>query len=104
MKHLSFCSCSTCFTALIHVVICLSASFECTEGFDSQLELPHSGSNRTRPTSKRIIFVGDFGAKGDGVNDDTQVTYLQLICYSVFFFLCCGDNVSARLFEFELGH
>ncbi|KAJ4718362.1 Pectin lyase-like superfamily protein [Melia azedarach] len=72
MKHLSFCSCSTCFTALIHVVICLSASFECTEGFDSQLELPHSGSNRTRPTSKRIIFVGDFGAKGDGVNDDTQ--------------------------------
>ncbi|KAI9160335.1 hypothetical protein LWI28_007181 [Acer negundo] len=42
------------------------------EGFDSLLELPHSGSNRTRPRSNRVFFVGHFGAKGNGVDDDTQ--------------------------------
>ncbi|ESR40474.1 hypothetical protein CICLE_v10027523mg [Citrus x clementina] len=48
------------------------SSLVSTEGFDSLLELPHSGSNGTRSKSKRVIFVGDFGAKGDGFNDDTE--------------------------------
>ncbi|KAH9714979.1 putative polygalacturonase [Citrus sinensis] len=72
MKQLKFCSFSTFFIVLIHVLVCLSASLVSTEGFDSLLELPHSGSNRTRSKSKRVIFVGDFGAKGDGFNDDTE--------------------------------
>ncbi|KDO45234.1 hypothetical protein CISIN_1g013309mg [Citrus sinensis] len=72
MKQLKFCSFSTFFIVLIHVLVCLSASLVSTEGFDSLLELPHSGSNGTRSKSKRVIFVGDFGAKGDGFNDDTE--------------------------------
>ncbi|KAH9714982.1 putative polygalacturonase [Citrus sinensis] len=74
MKQLKFCSFSTFFIVLIHVLVCLSASLVSTEGFDSLLELPHSGSNRTRSKSKRVIFVGDFGAKGDGFNDDTEIS------------------------------
>ncbi|GAY63114.1 hypothetical protein CUMW_223060 [Citrus unshiu] len=50
------------------------SSLVSTEGFDSLLELPHSGSNRTRSKSKRVIFVGDFGAKGDGFKDDTEIS------------------------------
>ncbi|KAK0595723.1 hypothetical protein LWI29_009354 [Acer saccharum] len=42
------------------------------EGFNSLFELPHSGSNRTRPRSNRVFFVGHFGARGNGVDDDTQ--------------------------------
>ncbi|KAL9463231.1 hypothetical protein AB3S75_001103 [Citrus x aurantiifolia] len=72
MKQLKFCSFSTFSIVLIHVLVCLSASLVSTEGFDSLLELPHSGSNRTRSKSKRVIFIGDFGAKGDGFNDDTE--------------------------------
>ncbi|KAK3219457.1 hypothetical protein Dsin_013427 [Dipteronia sinensis] len=70
MKHLRFCPFSTCtiIILIIHVFLCF-----CTEGFDSLLELPHSGSNRTRPRSNRVFFVGHFGAKGNGVDDDTQV-------------------------------
>ncbi|KAK2651572.1 hypothetical protein Ddye_011428 [Dipteronia dyeriana] len=68
MKHLRFCPFSTCIIVLlIHVFLCF-----CTEGFDSLLELPHSGSNMTRPRSNRVFFVGHFGAKGNGVDDDTQ--------------------------------
>ncbi|GAY63116.1 hypothetical protein CUMW_223050 [Citrus unshiu] len=74
MKQLKFCSFSTFFIVLIHVLVCLSASLVSTEGFDSLLELPHSGSNRTRSKSKRVIFVGDFGAKGDGFKDDTEIS------------------------------
>ncbi|XP_058226753.1 probable polygalacturonase At1g80170 isoform X2 [Rhododendron vialii] len=44
------------------------------EGFDSLLRLPHSGASRSRPRSKRVFYVNDFGAKGDGVNDDTEIS------------------------------
>ncbi|KAJ4828436.1 hypothetical protein Tsubulata_049363 [Turnera subulata] len=58
--------------ALIVCVVVTSASLVCTHGFDSLLQLPQSGSARTRPRSSRVLHVGDFGAKGDGVANDTQ--------------------------------
>ncbi|XP_031272553.1 probable polygalacturonase At1g80170 [Pistacia vera] len=63
---------SSCVTVLILALVCLSLSVVCAEGFDSLLELPRSGLNRTRPRSKRVLFVGDFGAKGDGLHDDSE--------------------------------
>ncbi|KAJ0007203.1 hypothetical protein Pint_30076 [Pistacia integerrima] len=63
---------SSCVTVLILAFVCLSLSFVCAEGFDSLLELPRSGLNRTRLRSKRVLFVADFGAKGDGLHDDTE--------------------------------
>lgn len=70
MNNLGIGSWSPC---LIYIYVCISASFVCIEGFNSLLQLPQSGfsaSNRSR--SKRVFFVGDFGAKGDGVSNDTQ--------------------------------
>ncbi|XP_031263433.1 probable polygalacturonase At1g80170 [Pistacia vera] len=63
---------SSCVTVLILAFVCLSLSFVYAEGFDSLLELPRSGLNRTRLRSKRVLFVADFGAKGDGLHDDTE--------------------------------
>lgn len=97
MKQLKLCSFSTFFIVLIHLLVCLSASFVSTEGFDSLLELPHSGSNRTRRRSERVIFVVDFGAKGDGFNDDTEVTYLQLELHMLFLLAYLNGSV----FELE---
>ncbi|KAJ8755884.1 hypothetical protein K2173_024429 [Erythroxylum novogranatense] len=58
---------------ILFLITCLiSTSFVRTEGFDSLLQLPRSGSPRIRPKSKRALFVRDFGAKGDGFHNDTQ--------------------------------
>ncbi|EEF44767.1 Polygalacturonase precursor, putative [Ricinus communis] len=48
--------------------------FVCVQGsFDSLLQLPQSRlSARTRLRSKRVFFVSDFGAIGDGAANDTQ--------------------------------
>ncbi|XP_022991643.1 probable polygalacturonase At1g80170 [Cucurbita maxima] len=47
-------------------------SFECSAEFDSLLQLPLSGANRSRARSKRVFYLADFGAKGDGISNDTQ--------------------------------
>lgn len=62
------------------IVLCglLLNSFVCVQGFESLLQLPQSGLARFRPRSKRVLFVGDFGAKGDGLSNDTQVTYTEM--------------------------
>ncbi|TYK10560.1 putative polygalacturonase [Cucumis melo var. makuwa] len=49
-----------------------SLTFECSAEFDSLLQLPLSRLNTTRPRSKGIFYLGDFGAKGDGISNDTQ--------------------------------
>ncbi|XP_040369672.1 probable polygalacturonase At1g80170 isoform X2 [Rosa chinensis] len=81
MKTLRFCSSSsssssTCLILLLHIFsLFLSSNTTPTtdrEKFDSLLRLPQSGSTRTRHRSKRVLFVGDFGAKGDGITDDSQ--------------------------------
>ncbi|KAM5578823.1 putative polygalacturonase [Rosa sericea] len=77
MKTLRFySSSSTCLILLLHIFsLFLSSNTTPTtdrEKFDSLLRLPHSGSARTRHRSKRVLFVGDFGAKGDGITDDSK--------------------------------
>jgi hypothetical protein len=73
-------------TTTIRVLIC--ACFVCVHGFDSLLQLPQSAPARIRPSSKRVIVVGDFGAKGDGLSNDTQAChhYTVSIIYTTFFF------------------
>lgn len=44
-----------------------------TEAFDSLLQLPRNGTSRIQPRSRRVLSVGDFGARGDGVTDDTEI-------------------------------
>lgn len=69
MNNLRFGSCPK-GTTTIRVLIC--ACFVCVQGFDSLLQLPQSAPARIRPSSKRVLVVGDFGAKGDGLSNDTQ--------------------------------
>ena len=91
MRKLRSCSFSTCL--IVYVLFTFTFLTSNIEAFDSLLQLPLSGSTRTRPRSKRVIFVGDFGAQGDGVNDDTEVDYCwPNFCYLmimsfIFFFL-----------------
>ncbi|OAP14060.1 hypothetical protein AXX17_AT1G75020 [Arabidopsis thaliana] len=40
--------------------------------FESLLQLPRRQSRSTRPRSERLLHVGNFGAKGNGVTDDTK--------------------------------
>ncbi|XP_050380201.1 probable polygalacturonase At1g80170 [Argentina anserina] len=69
-------SSSTCLIVLLHIFsLFLSSNTTTTSGrekFDSLLQLPRSGSTRTRLRSKRVLFVGDFGARGDGITDDSK--------------------------------
>ncbi|XP_004302967.1 PREDICTED: probable polygalacturonase At1g80170 [Fragaria vesca subsp. vesca] len=67
-------SSSTCLILLL-LIFSFSVSSNTTvdrEKFDSLLQLPHSGSTRTRLRSKRVLFLGAFGAKGDGITDDSK--------------------------------
>ena len=91
MKNLEFTFCPK-GTTTIRVLIC--ACFVCVHGFDSLLQLPQSEPARIRPSSKRVLFVGDFGAKGDGLSNDTQACHhfeiiiqfpLYIVYATVFF-------------------
>lgn len=68
MRSFGFCSSSTCFIRLTFVLL-----FWSSQGFESLLELPKSGSAETRLKSKRVLSVIDFGATGNGISDDTEV-------------------------------
>ncbi|GKV28167.1 hypothetical protein SLEP1_g37252 [Rubroshorea leprosula] len=72
MKKLVSFSCSECSVVLIFMFISVYSSIVQTEGFESFLQLPNNGSWRTRSRYKRVLFVGDFGARGDGLSDDTE--------------------------------
>ncbi|KAB1218677.1 hypothetical protein CJ030_MR3G026557 [Morella rubra] len=73
MNKLRYSSSSTCLVVLIHITVFLVPNLSYAEGFDSLLELrPQSGSTRIRPRSKRVLFLGEFGAQGDGLRDDTK--------------------------------
>nr|BAJ53238.1 JHL06P13.19 [Jatropha curcas] len=73
MKNQGIASWSPFLIVLIHICVCICTSFVYTEGFDSLLQLPQSELlANTRPRSKRVFFVGDFGAKGDGFSNDTK--------------------------------
>lgn len=74
MNKLRYSSSSTCLVVLIHITVFLVPNLSYAEGFDPLLELrPQSRSTRIRPRSKRVLFLGEFGAQGDGLRDDTKV-------------------------------
>lgn len=66
---------------LIYISVHLCTNFMCIHGFDSLLHLPLSAG--TRPISKRILSVQQFGATGDGVSNDTQVIILSRYLFSI---------------------
>ncbi|THF99461.1 hypothetical protein TEA_016333 [Camellia sinensis var. sinensis] len=53
----------------------LFSNFTNVEGFDSLIQLPHSGGSRHRPRSKKVLYVTDYGAKGHNFNDDTELPH-----------------------------
>jgi hypothetical protein len=59
------------------------------QGFDSVIRLPYSGSTRTRSKTKRVLSITDFGAKGDGSHNDTQVISL-FCCFFILLFHSVG--------------
>ncbi|KAK9281993.1 hypothetical protein L1049_004904 [Liquidambar formosana] len=71
MRNLGSHSCSTCIIILL-IHMYLSLNLARTEGFDPLIQLPRSGSIRTQLRSKRVLHVGNFGAKGDGFTDDSK--------------------------------
>ena len=93
MRKLRSCSFSTCH--IVYVVFTFTFLISNIEAFGSLLQLPLSGSTRTRPRSKRVLFVGDFGAQGDGVNDDTEVDY----CWPNFCYLMIMSFFLLSFFE-----
>ena len=93
MRKLRSCSFSTCL--IVYVLFTFTFLTSNIEAFESLLQLPLSGSTRTRPRSKRVIFVGDFGAQGDGVNDDTEVDY----CWPNFCYLMIMSFFLLSFFE-----
>ncbi|XP_030488438.2 probable polygalacturonase At1g80170 isoform X2 [Cannabis sativa] len=60
--------------AVLCVVGFWISQFRCTEGFDSLLQLPQYGSPTTPLRSKRVLSLCDFGAKGDGIHNDTKIS------------------------------
>ncbi|RDX74145.1 putative polygalacturonase [Mucuna pruriens] len=68
MKKLRYWSPSTFIVVFIHINILVTRA----EGFDSVIQLPRSGLRRTRTRSKWVLSVGDYGAKGDGLHNDTE--------------------------------
>ncbi|KAK7325225.1 hypothetical protein VNO77_29384 [Canavalia gladiata] len=77
MKKFRCCSSSTFIIIFIHINIFVTPNLTHAEGFDSVIQLPRSGLTRTRTRSKRVLSVGDYGAKGDGLHNDTEA-FLQV--------------------------
>ncbi|GAB4842059.1 hypothetical protein Ancab_012019 [Ancistrocladus abbreviatus] len=72
MKSSNSCSCSTCTTAILVLLVFLLSNFSYTKAFESQLQLPTSRPSGKRIRASRVINVNQFGAKGNGVDDDTE--------------------------------
>ncbi|XP_057505421.1 probable polygalacturonase At1g80170 [Actinidia eriantha] len=60
--------------SVYYICICSFSNFTSVEGFDSLLRLPHSGpsTNLSLSKTKTVFYVNDYGAKGDGIHDDTK--------------------------------
>ncbi|KAF8400675.1 hypothetical protein HHK36_013975 [Tetracentron sinense] len=57
------------FIVLIYIFLC--SNLTNVVGFEPLIQLPRSRGIRNRVNSKRVFYVDAFGAKGDGLNDDT---------------------------------
>lgn len=63
------------------ITVYLLSSIAKSNGFDPLILLPSSGLSRNRPSSSTktvVLNIDKFGAKGDGITDDSKV----LICFS----------------------
>lgn len=70
------------------IFLLLSLHFKHTQAFDSVIQLPHSGSDNTRFCPKRVLSLAHFGAKGDGIHNDTKVINRSIISsFSITLFL-----------------
>lgn len=71
----------------IYVIIIIFIQFNLLastpQGFDPVIRLPRSGSTRTRSKSRRVLSIIDFGAKGDGFHNETQVLSLSSQCFII---------------------
>lgn len=53
-------------------------------GFDPIIQLPSSGLSRNSSSQKAVVFnIDKFGAKGDGITDDSKVRILHSHKFSV---------------------
>ncbi|KAJ1392176.1 Pectin lyase fold/virulence factor [Sesbania bispinosa] len=69
MKNFTCCSSSTFIIIFIHINLLLRSFLTNAKGFDSVIQLPHS---YWLTRSKRVLSVSDYGAKGDGLHNDTK--------------------------------
>lgn len=73
MKNLNYHSFSSSPCLIVLILLNLYQYLTYTEGFDTLLQLPQTRMiMRTRPRSQRVLHLHDFGAKGDGITNDTQ--------------------------------
>ncbi|XP_042492407.1 probable polygalacturonase At1g80170 [Macadamia integrifolia] len=63
------CSCNR-FLFLIYLFLCSNLLH--VEGFDSLIQLPRFRETRNRISSRGVVSVFDFGAKGDGIHNDAK--------------------------------
>ncbi|KAL2234715.1 UNVERIFIED_CONTAM: putative polygalacturonase [Sesamum indicum] len=63
------------FLEILYLGICLVLNVTYGSGFDPLIQLPSSGlPTNTFSRSKTVLFnIDDFGAKGDGIADDTKI-------------------------------
>jgi len=73
MKNLRYCFSWAFVIIFIHVNVLVTPYLTRAEGFDSVIQYPRSRWRRTRTRSKWVLYVGDYGAKGDGIHNDTEV-------------------------------
>ena len=66
----------------IYFSVYLFSNLTNVQGFDPLLQLPKYRNSINTITSKRFLSVNDYGAKGDGLTDDTKVpTTINHILY-----------------------
>lgn len=80
MKNLRYCFSWAFVIIFIHVNVLVTPYLTRAEGFDSVIQHPRSRWRRTRTRSKWVLYVGDYGAKGDGLHNDTEVIASFYFC------------------------
>ncbi|KAK7335979.1 hypothetical protein VNO80_28153 [Phaseolus coccineus] len=72
MKNLRYCFSWAFIIIFIHVNVLVTPYLTGAEGFDSVIQHPRSRWRRSRTRSKWVLYVDDYGAKGDGFHNDTE--------------------------------
>lgn len=77
------------------IIICTIYLFSNVQGFNPLLQLPKYRNSINKITSKRFLSVNDYGAKGDGLTDDTKV---PTTINHIFLYLNENTTQSAKLY------